>query len=113
MKNLLNRFLKPFHAEIHGTGYLKKLEKNAVIRDAMETQAHLFKGRAKVIFDVGANRGTVTRHYRHLFPEATIHAFEPFEAFQDAFHKENPDNREIHLNVLALAEREGEADFFL
>ncbi len=33
---------------------------------------------AKVIFDVGANLGATSLTYRRLFPDAVIHAFEPF-----------------------------------
>lgn len=33
---------------------------------------------AKVIFDVGANIGATSLIYRRLFPDAVIHAFEPF-----------------------------------
>jgi len=113
MKNLLNKFLRPFHAEIHGIGYLKKLEKSAVNRDAMQAQAEIFGKSAGVIFDVGANRGLVTRQYRGMFPAAAIHAFEPFTAFREAFWQQNPEKEKIHMNELALAEQEGEADFFL
>jgi FkbM family methyltransferase len=36
-----------------------------------------------VIFDVGAYHGFIARHFRSLFPDATIYAFEPFcESFQ-------------------------------
>jgi FkbM family methyltransferase len=35
---------------------------------------------AKVIFDVGANIGATSLTYRRLFPDAAIHAFEPFPA---------------------------------
>jgi len=113
MKHLLNRFLRPFHAEIHGIGYLKKLEKSAVNRDAMQAQADIFGKNARVIFDVGANRGLVTRQYREMFPSSTIHAFEPFTDFRDAFWQQNPEKERIHLQSVALAEKEGEADFFL
>lgn len=113
MKNLLNKFLKPFNAEIHGIGYLKKLEKSAVSRDAMQAQTEIFGKNAGVVFDVGANRGMVTRQYRGMFPSAIIHAFEPFKAFQEAFWQQNPEKEQIHLHELALAEQEGEADFFL
>jgi FkbM family methyltransferase len=33
---------------------------------------------AKAIFDVGANIGATSLTYRRLFPDAVIHAFEPF-----------------------------------
>jgi FkbM family methyltransferase len=39
---------------------------------------------APVIFDVGANMGTITEKYRYVFPGAKIYAFEPFP---DVFKK--------------------------
>ena len=113
MKRILNRFLKPFNAEIHGIGYIRKLQKSNGSRDAMETQSNIFSGKADVIFDVGANRGTVTKQYLQMFPRATIHAFEPSEEFVEAFNKANPDRKHIHLNHLALAQEEGVADFHM
>lgn len=36
-----------------------------------------------IIFDVGAHHGLVSLHYRRLFPNATVYAFEPFsESYQ-------------------------------
>jgi FkbM family methyltransferase len=113
MKKFINNLLKPFHAEIHGTGYLKKLQKNANAPDAMEVQGKLLRNEAKIIFDIGANRGQVTRQYAEIFPGAFIHAFEPFEEFHTLFHRENPGNPNIRLNALALSEKEGDADFYL
>lgn len=41
----------------------------------------------KVIFDVGANKGTWTKHCMHYFPEATYILFEPQLNLQSAINK--------------------------
>lgn len=113
MKNLVNALLKPFHAEIHGIGYLKKLQRQSNLPDASEVQAKLCGNKARVIFDIGANRGDVTRNYTQLFPGADIHAFEPTEEFHAAFLQQHSGNPRVRLNKLALSEKEGDALFYL
>src|SRR5688572_10979739 len=47
--------------------------------DAFEEQRRLLADRSvHTIFDVGANVGVTATRYAHLFPDATIHCFEPF-----------------------------------
>jgi FkbM family methyltransferase len=113
MKKFINTLLKPFHAEIHGTGFLKKLQKNAFSSDAFTVQGRMLKNHATTIFDIGANKGLVTRRYAKAFPGASIHAFEPFEEFHAQFRQDNPDTGSIHLNSIALSDKDGEADFYL
>jgi FkbM family methyltransferase len=113
MKHIINNLLKPFHAEIHGTGYLKKLQKGTNAPDAIEAQARLLDHNARVIFDIGANRGEVSKRYSQAFPGSSIHAFEPFEEFHADFLRENPASPGIILNKLALSDKEGTADFYL
>jgi len=110
---MINNLLKPFHAEIHGVGYLKKLHRAGNAPDAIEAQGKLLKNEARIIFDVGANRGNITRQYREKFPGAVIHAFEPYTPFHENFRQNNPDPENVHLTQVALAEKEGEMDFFL
>jgi FkbM family methyltransferase len=113
MKKLINNIIKPFHVEIHGVGYIKKLRKASTAPDAFEVQGRLLKNKAGVIFDVGANRGEVSEQYARLFPSAVIHAFEPFEEFHAEYRRKNADPQRFHLSPLALSEKEGTAEFFL
>jgi len=49
---------------------------------------------ARVIFDVGANAGYTSQKYRKLFPDAAIHAFEPFpEIFETLSAKFSNDSK--------------------
>jgi FkbM family methyltransferase len=46
--------------------------------DVFADQQALLKGlEVRCIFDVGANVGQTARRYRKLFPDATVHSFEP------------------------------------
>jgi FkbM family methyltransferase len=67
-------------------GYkLVKTSKKSAIRSPLIAARDLLNGggNTPVIFDVGANVGQTTRISRELFPNATIHAFEPgSEAFR-------------------------------
>jgi len=78
MKDTMNRILRRFNCEVHGLGYLAKLAKGEFKKDGYQQQKELFTGKpVRVIFDVGANWGGISRQYRSLFPEAKILSFEP------------------------------------
>jgi FkbM family methyltransferase len=78
MKQFINKLLKPFKAEIHGSGYIQMLQKGEFRKDAYQHQKDLLGHAVKTIFDIGANRGDVTERYLQLFPTAQVHSFEPF-----------------------------------
>lgn len=82
--------------------------------DAFEDQKALLAGRREVrtILDVGANTGQTARHYRSLFPEATIHSFEPFEPSFRALSESLRDDPQIRPERLAVADAEGTRTFF-
>lgn len=66
-------------------------------------------GEIQTVFDVGANRGQTIAWFRPLFPQAQIHAFEPFApAFSElcAVAKGDPKVKPVRL---ALGERSGSA----
>ena len=56
--------------EIHGVGYIQKLRNSDLKKSEWQKQKELLKGKANVIFDVGANRGNTTLKYLKLFPNA-------------------------------------------
>jgi FkbM family methyltransferase len=56
--------------------------------DPFEVQRQLIRRQSPMIFDIGANVGLVTQHYRSLFPTAIIHSFEPFtESYLSLEHR--------------------------
>tara|TARA_B100000768_G_C10966682_1_gene244008 strand:+ start:133 stop:351 length:219 start_codon:yes stop_codon:yes gene_type:complete len=70
MKNAINKYLRRFGIEIHGVGYIQKLRNSDLKKSEWQKQKELLKGKANVIFDVGANRGNTTLKYLKLFPNA-------------------------------------------
>ncbi len=112
-KNFVNKLLGKFGVELHGKGYLKKLGRESGKTNAFEVQQKLTGGKAATIFDVGANRGDVTRQYRALFPSAAIHAFEPFPDFHNGFREEFGKDPSIRLNPFALSDKRGRVDFYV
>ena len=89
MKKKLNRILRKFGAEIHGTGYLQSLQKAEFRKDSFFDSAGTLQGqKINTIFDLGANRGDISARYRNEFPEATIYAFEPFPGSFNQLNKD-------------------------
>jgi FkbM family methyltransferase len=84
------------------------------LKDPFEDQQRLLGAAgARVIFDVGANRGDVTRRYRKLYPEAEIHAFEPFPECVAALKRRYESDPHTYLHDVAVADAPGTREFFL
>jgi FkbM family methyltransferase len=114
IQRLINNLLKPFNAEIHGKGYLKALAKGEFKVDAFKVQQqHFNKNDVKVIFDIGANRGQVVQYYLDLFPNATIHAFEPFQESFNILKANFENNKRVVLNQIAISNHENDVEFFV
>jgi FkbM family methyltransferase len=107
MKQIINRYLRKFGVELHGSGYLQSLAKGEFKKDAFDVQKELSGKRpVSMIFDVGANRGDITEKYLELFPAATIHGFEPFPGTFDVFRERFENNRSVHCHSLAVSDSE-------
>jgi FkbM family methyltransferase len=67
---------------------------------------------ALVIFDVGAYVGDVAATYKKMFPQSTIHCFEPFP---DSFQKLNQLCRDtsIKAHQIAFSDKEGTTTFHI
>ncbi|MEN1682001.1 MAG: FkbM family methyltransferase [Planctomycetota bacterium] len=72
-----------------------------------EDQQRVVGRDARVVFDVGANRGDTLSAYRGLFPEAEIHAFEPTPVLarhlEDRFAKDHS----VHVVAAAVGDASG------
>lgn len=64
-----------------------------------------------VLFDVGANVGQTSRHYRSLFPESEIHAFEPSPATFRVLEERLRGHR-IRLSNVGVGRAEGALPFY-
>lgn len=78
-----------------------------------DDQARLINKSSPIIFDVGANVGQTTERYLHYYPNARIHAFEPYNEVADKFSLHFKQNSNVVLNRLALTDKEGESTFYL
>ena len=109
MKDIINKYLRRFGVEVHGIGYIQKLRNSDSKKSEWDNQQELLKSKANVIFDVGSNRGDTTSKYLDLFPNATIHAFEPFADSYEIFNKLHKENLNVNLNKYALSSNIGRA----
>lgn len=80
-------------------------------RDPFVVARELVGSGARMIFDVGAHEGIVAKRYRELFPDAMIHCFEPFPGSFTKLEQATSALGPIELHAVALAEREGQAEF--
>ena len=109
MKSFINKYLKKIGVEVHGVGYIKKLKSSDPKKNEWAIQKKILGNYAKIIFDVGANRGDTTLKYTSIFPNAKIHAFEPFPASYEKFITNNKNNINVTLNKYALSNKIGKA----
>lgn len=65
--------------------------------------------KVKVVLDIGANMGAATAFFATLYPNASIHAFEPVPDNFQILEKNAALRREgIHCHLLALSDKDGE-----
>src|SRR5438309_7580047 len=112
MKTALNKLLKPFSVEVHGSNYVKKLQRASQVKDAFQTQLQVIDN-ASMIFDVGANKGEITKKYIELYPRAIVHSFEPYFHFQDAFLRLHQTNNNVTLVQKALSNIVSKTGFYV
>ena len=66
-----------------------------------------------IIFDVGANQGQSILRFKKLFPQSTIHAFEPIEKEFNNLKKKFGNDNSIFLNNFAIGDNDEEKDFYI
>jgi len=63
----------------------------------------------RTVVDIGANRGQFALFAAELFPEATIHAFEPLAGPADRFERVFRGEARVHLHRVAVGAQSGRA----
>lgn len=105
MKSFLRSILRPLGYEI------RRLQVDHHT-DPYREQAILLRGcHAPTIIDAGANVGNMTLKYKSLFPHATIHAFEPFQASFEQLTRNTAHLQGVIPNQLGLADANGTRQF--
>lgn len=66
----------------------------------------------RVIFDVGGHIGQTVEKYRKLYPNATIHSFEPFKSSFDQLSLVCHPEANCHPHMLAFSDVAGTADYY-
>jgi FkbM family methyltransferase len=80
-------------------------------KNAFAEQVNLIGQDAKVIFDVGANRGQTAERYLVLFPDAAIYCFEPFPDSYKHIVEQFSADRRVRPYPLAVSEVIGVCSF--
>jgi FkbM family methyltransferase len=92
---------------------LVRIENGPRLEPFQDQRSLLHGGTARVIFDVGANLGQTAAHYRKLFPDASIHSFEPFENTFRRLSQSVAGDAKIHAHRLAVSDSSSTATFFV
>lgn len=101
MKNRMNRIMEFLGYEVR--------RKRSIEDSAFSIQQELVKESRPMIFDVGADIGKVTKIYRCMFPQASIHCFEPFPQAFEKLNISTASDANIFCHNLALSNKEGTA----
>lgn len=112
-KKTLNKILRRFGFEIHGTGYLQSISKTSFKEDAFVCQKNILGNSCKIIFDAGANRGDTSLRYLELFPKASIFAFEPFPASFEILNLRLAKEKNVFGFQKAVGEKSGRETLFI
>jgi len=112
-KNSINKILRKFGFEVHGTGYIQSVQKSSFKEDAFQKQVELLANDAVTIFDVGANFGDTVLHYHQIYPQASIYAFEPFPATYSAMVEKTKNISKLKTHQLALSDNTGKSVFYV
>jgi len=70
--------------------------------ESLELLEILKKNPPKVIYDIGANRGSWTLLAKSLFPDCEIHAFEPLKILEEDFKKTTAGLENVYWHGVAL-----------
>jgi FkbM family methyltransferase len=108
-KNILNKYLRHFGAEVHGIGYMQKLRKGGAPKDAVARQREMLGNKVQTIVDAGANIGHTAENYLKTFPHAQVHAFEPFADSFGQMQQRIGSNPRAKLLAMGLAASSGTA----
>lgn len=104
-KHQINKLIKRFGIEVHGSGYMAKLISQQQNKNSFKAQQLLINNEAPVIFDVGANNGFTTKQYLSYFRFAKIHAFEAFDNYRTEWETIQKMHPNIFFNAVALMDK--------
>lgn len=71
-------------------------------------QRLLGKNKVNSVIDVGASIGDTSENFCNIFPNALVHAFEPYPPFQEFIRQKSVKNSRIKLVPFAMAKTSGD-----
>ncbi len=110
-KNKLNKYLRKFNFEIHGTSYMQSLKKGEFKSNEFDFFKRVFAKANITIFDVGANRGSKIKEFLSLFPSSLIFAFEPYTPLHNELEKQFSDHPNVRLYNIGISDKKKEMIF--
>lgn len=113
IKNKLNKVLRRFNVELHGTGYLQSLAKGEFKKNEFNFFREFYGEQQIVIFDVGANRGHTISRFFELFPTAKIFAYEPISLLCNELQIRFKNNQQLILECCGIGQVTGEMNFYI
>lgn len=95
-------------------GYLTKFTDHHSngIDMATDMSADVDLGAIKTVFDVGASIGSMSQYFLEIFPNATVHAFEPYTPSYQALMKNFGSNPRMAVNQVGLSNQPGELKMY-
>ncbi len=112
-KAKINNIIGKFGVELHGKSYLQALAKGEFKNDTFEIQKALIKQQAPVIFDIGANTGSITAKYLKYFPNCDVYSFEPFPDSYRHLESRFTNFGNVHCSQKAVASTVGSKIFYV
>jgi FkbM family methyltransferase len=104
-KSKLNSLCRKFGFEIHGVSFMQSLS-SAHKKNELEFLKQIYGLKELLIYDVGANSGIMIDKYLSIFPNISIHAFEPYDDYVQKLNKKYEKNEKIIINNYALSDIE-------
>jgi FkbM family methyltransferase len=113
-KALINKICSKFGFEIHGLSYMQKLKMSGSAKqDVFALQKEMIGDKANIIFDLGANNGSIANKYKALFPAAAVYCFEPFPDVCERLREAVKSFSDVQVYEKAVAEKSGKHSFFV
>lgn len=112
-KGFLRRYVLRRDLRRKVLGRAKAFWRKATKNEFRDQRALFSNNPPETIFDVGANIGYVSKHYRKCFPGATVWAFEPTPDTCAVLQDYVKGDSRVRVEQLALSNESGEAEFYV
>ncbi len=112
-KAFINKICSKFNFEVNGLSYMQALRKAAITPNIFLKQKELLNGKAQVIFDLGANNGSVAMEYKEIFQNSMIYCFEPFPEMFKILSENTATHKEVNVFKKAISDKSGKRTFYI